>query len=117
MIKPYNRALGAKRKQANLASLVEMHSYFPLRGTSPRESVSRDFQVAALPYKSRSLATPLIKKGEIVRGKTYLRLPKPSVAKPLSNFSPFRTLGPKGHQPSRQQAVSIIPYFIMLMIK
>jgi hypothetical protein len=27
-------------------------------GTSPRESVSRDFQVAVLPYKSRSLATP-----------------------------------------------------------
>ena len=27
-------------------------------GTSPKESVSRDFQVAMLPYKSRSLATP-----------------------------------------------------------
>ena len=27
-------------------------------GTFPRESVSRDFQVAVLPYKSRSLATP-----------------------------------------------------------
>ena len=32
-------------------------------GTSPRESVSRDFQVAMLPYKSRSLATP---EGEVL---------------------------------------------------
>ena len=32
-------------------------------GVSPRESVSRDFQVALLPYKSRSLATP---EGEIL---------------------------------------------------
>ena len=32
-------------------------------GTSPRESVSRDFQVALLPYKSRSLATP---EGEVL---------------------------------------------------
>ena len=32
MIKPYNRALGAKRKQANLASLVEMHPYSRFAG-------------------------------------------------------------------------------------
>ncbi len=31
------------------------------------------------------------------------RPPKPSAAKPLSNLSPFRTLGPKGRQPSRPQ--------------
>ena len=39
-----------------------MHPYSPA-GTSPRESVSRDFQVALLPYKSRSLATP---EGEVL---------------------------------------------------
>ena len=31
MIKPYNRAGGAKGKQANLASPVEMHPYPRLR--------------------------------------------------------------------------------------
>ena len=32
---------------------------FRLRGTSPRESVSHDSQVASLPYESCSLATPM----------------------------------------------------------
>ena len=35
----------------------------PAAASAPRESVSRDFQVAVLPYKSRSLATP---EGEIL---------------------------------------------------
>ena len=32
---------------------------FPLRGTSPRESVSLGSQVASLPYEPSSLATPI----------------------------------------------------------
>ena len=37
------------------------------------------------------------------------RPPQPSRPKAVSNLSPFRTLGPKGRQPSRPQGVSIKP--------
>ena len=50
-------------KHADQTAPVGNAPLSPLRGTSPRESVSRDFQVAALPYKSRSLATP---EGEVL---------------------------------------------------
>ena len=64
MIKPYNRALGAKGKQANLASLVGNAPLSPpaavllLKG-----SMSLDFRVVSLPYKSSSFATP---EGEVL---------------------------------------------------
>ena len=49
-----------KGKQANRAGARWKCTPIPAcGGTSPRESVSRDFQVATLPYKSRSLATPV----------------------------------------------------------
>ncbi|WP_299412696.1 hypothetical protein [uncultured Dialister sp.] len=58
MIKPYNRPAG-EGKQANLAALAEMHPFWCWRTTfAPLGSMSLDFRVAMLPYKSSSFATP-----------------------------------------------------------
>ena len=46
----------------------------PSAASAPRESVSRDFQVATLPYKSRSLATP---EGEILAALCFAMLMRP----------------------------------------
>ena len=49
--KPYNRAFGARKCTPS--------AY----GTSPRESMSLDFRIVSLPYKSSSFATP---EGEVL---------------------------------------------------
>ena len=55
--------MAAKTFTTGLAPAGNAPLLSPAATSAPRESVSRDFQVAMLPYKSRSLATP---EGEIL---------------------------------------------------
>ena len=58
MYKTFIIALAGEGKQANRAYGARKYTPIPLRGLLLKGSMSLDFRVAALPYKSSSFATP-----------------------------------------------------------